>query len=95
MRVSFHPQASREVEEAQGWYEQRSVLAAAGFLQELSQAVQRVSAAPERYPLTKHGTRRMLLDRFPFSLYYRANENELVVVAVAHHKRRPGYWADR
>ena len=49
MRVSFHPAADAEVEHAQAWYEERSVLAAAGFLQELTRAVQRVREAPERY----------------------------------------------
>jgi len=95
MRVSFHPQASDEVEHAQAWYEERSVLAAAGFLQEFSQAIRRIAAAPQRYPTTLHATRRIMLDRFPFSIYYRTGNDEVFVVAVAHQKRRPGYWAGR
>ena len=95
MRVSFHPLARDEVEEAQAWYEERSVLAAAGFLHELSRALRRIGDAPDRYPVALHGTRRILLDRFPFNIFYRTTENEVVVVAVAHQKRRPGYWAGR
>jgi plasmid stabilization system protein ParE len=95
MRVSFHPAAAAEVERAQAWYEERSVLAAAGFLQELSRAVQRVRAAPERYPAAEHGTRRILLDQYPFSAFYLVRPEEVFIVAVAHHKRRPGYWAAR
>ena len=95
MRVSFHPRARDEVEEAQAWYEVRSLLAAVGFLHEISIAVKRISEAPNRYPVSLHSTRRILLERFPFSIHYRVNENEIVVVAVAHQKRRPGYWASR
>lgn len=95
MRVSFHPLARDEVEAAQAWYEERSLLAATGFLHEISVAVRRISEAPQRYPIAEHGSRRILLDRFPFNVYYRVGENEIAVVAVAHQKRRPGYWAGR
>jgi plasmid stabilization system protein ParE len=95
MRFSFHPAAAAEVERAQAWYEERSVFAAAGFLQELTRAIQRVRAAPERYPPAEHGTRRILLDQYPFSIVYLVRGAEIIIVAVAHHKRRPGYWANR
>ena len=95
MGVSFHPRARDEVEEAQSWYEERSLLAAAGFLHEISVAVRRIREAPNRYPASLHGTRRILLDRFPFSIHYRVNKTDIVIVAVAHQKRRPGYWAGR
>ena len=65
MTVSFHPAAAAEVERAQRWYEERSVLAAAGFLQELTRAVERGRLAPDRYPAAEHGTRRVLLDQYP------------------------------
>ena len=92
MHVSFHPRAREEVEDAQAWYEERSLLAAAG---EISVALRRIGEAPRRYPVAEHGTRRILLERFPFSVHYRVNEEEIVIVAVAHQKRRPGYWASR
>jgi plasmid stabilization system protein ParE len=41
------------------------------------------------------GTRRLLLRRFPFALVYRVREPDLVGVAVAHQRRRPGYWRPR
>jgi toxin ParE1/3/4 len=95
MRVRFHPAAADEVERALAWYEERSVFAAAGFLQELTRAVQRIRIAPERYPSADHGTRRIVLEQFPFTAYYVMRRDEVFIVAVAHHKRRPGYWAER
>ena len=95
MRVSFLAVAEAEAEAAQAWYEQRSLLAAAGFLHELTRAVNRIREAPHRYARAEHGTRRILLDRFPFSIYYRVTDEAVVIVAVAHAKRRPRYWSGR
>ena len=95
MHVDFHPAALREVEEAQAWYEERSLLAASAFLRELSVAVQRIQQAPDRYPVAEAGTRRILLDRFPFTIHYRVTSDTLNIVAVAYQKRRPGYWSWR
>jgi toxin ParE1/3/4 len=95
MRVSFHPEAAAEVERAQAWYEERSVFAAAGFLQELTRVVRRLRSTPQLHPPAEHGTRRILLDRYPFSVIYILRGEEIFIVAVAHHKRRPGYWAPR
>jgi hypothetical protein len=66
MDVSFHPAAVDEIERAQAWYEERSLLAATGFLQELTRAIRRIREAPERQPPAGHGTRRILLEQFPF-----------------------------
>ena len=95
MRVRFHPAAAGEVERAQAWYEERSALAAAAFLQELTRAVQRIRDAPERYPTAEHGTRRIVFEQFPFTAFYLVQRDEVFIVAVGHHKRRPGYWATR
>ena len=95
MNVEFHPAALREVENAQAWYEERSLFAASAFLREISTVVQRVRHAPDRYPSAEAGTRRILLDRFPFTVYYRAKGDTMTIVAVAHQKRRPGYWSSR
>lgn len=95
MRVEFHPAAQAEAEGAQEWYEERSLLAAAGFLRELSDAIRRAVEAPDRHRRADPGTRRVMLDRFPFTVFYRIQSDVLLVVAVAHQKRRPGYWAAR
>lgn len=95
MRAEFHPEAAREVEEAQAWYESRSMFAASAFLREFSLAMQRIQTAPHQHARADRGTQRVLLDRFPFTIYYRVRTNELKIVAVAHQKRRPGYWASR
>jgi toxin ParE1/3/4 len=95
MRVEFHPEAQAEAENAQIWYEERSLIAAASFLRELSDAVRRAAENPDRYPTFVAGIHRVVLDRFPFTVFYRVKADTLLVVAVAHQKRRPGYWKSR
>jgi toxin ParE1/3/4 len=70
-------------------------LSAAAFVREVDDAVSRIAETPIRYPLAEHGTRRVLLQRFPYTLFYRVGDEETIIVAVAHQKRRPGYWSGR
>ena len=93
--VRFHPDARAELLEAEEWYLRRSPTAAREFLREIERAVARISEAPERYPVTKHGRRRFVLLEFPFDLVYRIEEHDLEIIAIAHHARRPGYWRGR
>ncbi len=95
MHVEFHPAALQEAEDAQSWYAERSVFAASAFIRELSLAIQRVLEAPHRYPTAEGRTRKALLDRFPFTVYYRVTPDVVSIIAVAHQKRRPGYWSSR
>ena len=70
-------------------------MAAAAFLGELDHAVEQVSEAPERWPRYGYAARRYVFPRFPFSLIYCVTDEEIEIVAVAHGKRRPGYWRSR
>lgn len=90
--LNWHPEALAEAEAARDWYAARSPLAARGFLRELESAGRAVAEAPERWPQYFHGTRRFVFPRhYPFALVYRAG-SPVQIVAVAHTKRRPGFW---
>jgi toxin ParE1/3/4 len=88
----FHPEALREAWEAHRWYAERDSRVAASFLAELDHAQEQVVAHPERWPTHLHGTRRYRFRRFPYVLVYHTTPEHIVVLAVAHAKRRPGYW---
>jgi len=91
----WHPEAVAEAERARDWYAEKSPKAAHNFLVALEAALAAVVEAPERWPLDKHGCRRYVFPRkYPFSLVYRLT-SQVQIIAVAHQKRRPGYWADR
>jgi toxin ParE1/3/4 len=91
----FHPQAWQEVEAAETWYRQRNPEASVRFLSAIHDALEGLARWPQRWPIYRHGTRRFILYRFPFSIIYRDEDTSVSVVAIAHHKRRPGYWKDR
>jgi len=93
--VDFTPEAVEEARSAFVWYQERSELAARAFLSELDQAILRILEAPRTWPRYRSGTRRCLLERFPFSIVYREARERIENVAVAHAKRRPGYWRKR
>ena len=95
MRIKLHPHARTELSDARNWYFERSPLSAFAFAQTVENALSRIKEAPNTFPLADHGTRKFVLQRFPFNIFYRTLENEIVIVAVAHQKRRPGYWSGR
>lgn len=95
MKVKLHPEARAELIEARNWYHDRSALSSVAFSHALDRAIFRIRESPDSFPVADHGTRKFVLQRFPFNVFYRISKVEIVVVAVAHQKRRPGYWSGR
>jgi plasmid stabilization system protein ParE len=93
--LDLHPEAVWEARAARAWYERRSPAAAKAFVEELEAALERILDAPEMYATYLHGTRRCLLRRFPYLVVYRTTETTVQVIAVAHGRRKPGYWRFR
>ena len=77
------------------WYAERSIEAANDFDTEFDSAISQIAADPERFPMCDARHRYYLLRRFPFRIIYRITNSEIVVIAVAHGSRSPGYWANR
>ena len=95
MKLKLLKEAQTEYEEAVDYYIDRSEIAARAFVHEFELALQTVVASPHRWRLDIASTRIYRLPNFPYSLYYRVLNDEIVVVAVAHHRRRPAYWHER
>ena len=93
--VRFHPAAAEEAEEAHEWYAARNPAAADGFREELRHAVDAVAENPNTWPRYGRRARRYVFPRFPFSLVYVPRGSDVEIIAVAHGKRRPGYWLSR
>jgi plasmid stabilization system protein ParE len=93
--VEVHPLAADEAEAAERWYRERSETAAARFRRELDSAVERIAERPEAGAPYLEKSRRILLRRFPFFIVYRFRQARIDVIAVAHARRRPGYWRKR
>ena len=91
----FLSPAEEEMTEAALFYETRSGGLGNDFLDDVQQAVDRLSDYPHSGEQIDSGLKRTLLHRFPFSPIYALERTGIVIVAVAHHGRAPGYWRSR
>jgi toxin ParE1/3/4 len=94
-KVEFHEEAALEYEAAVEWYVERNLLAASKFVDAVSRGMDLIVEAPHRWLAGSHGTRRFFLQRFPFAIVYREFPTTIQVLAIAHGRRKPGYWKER
>lgn len=95
LKLRLYREAVEEAREARHWYQLRDPEVAVKFLRELRLAILAVSEAPYQWPLHRFGCRRRRLRRFPYMVVYRIHGDLIEVVAVAHSRRRAGYWRYR
>jgi hypothetical protein len=100
VRVRFHPEAEAEVLTATEWYESERPGLGTEFLESLERAGGAIRERPETWPRwpgvqERLGIHRYLMERFPFGIAYEIDEDGILVLAVAHLKRRERYWAHR
>ena len=93
--VDYLPGARRDFDESFDWYAERSGRAAVGFANAVDVALSAIAAAPRRFAALDEFHRECPVVRFPFRIVYRVAADRIVVVAIAHAKRNPGYWKGR
>jgi len=93
--VRFDPAAETDVADAFRWYRERSPSAAQGFRSEVFAAIERISEGPLVRGPDAQGNRKLVLHRFPYTVWYTVEEQVITVRAVAHHRRRPTYWRNK
>lgn len=91
----FRPDAAGDVEDAYRWYENQRPGLGEEFLAAVGTVVESLAAYPERFPIVYRQTRRANLRRFPYSLFYRIIDEQVVVVACMHGRRHPRQWQSR
>ena len=93
--LAFHPDVSSEIKASYDWYQEKVNGLGEDFLNEIESAYQAIVEFPQTWPKFQKGFRRFLLSKFPFSVIYREENNQIYIVAVMHNSRRPGYWLNR
>ena len=93
--LRFHPEVADEIRKAKDWYGQRSEAVKGQLVSALRRAFQQLGNDASAGVNYLHGTRRLRLKKFPFILVYRIKGGATDIVALAHTKRRPGYWRQR
>jgi toxin ParE1/3/4 len=100
MKLRIDPAAKLELAHAAGWYEDRRRGLGLEFLAVVDAALQTICGNPlrcahlETLP-EEPGVRRVLLNRFPYAIVFEVAVDEVWILAIAHTRRRPGYWHDR
>lgn len=95
MHYKFHPEALAEYREAALWYANREKPLGAKFLTTVEEAIQRVVEAPTRWRVVDEDVRRCLAHVFPYAILYTIEADFILIVAVMHCSREPGYWHRR
>lgn len=97
--VRFEEEADAEFTAAVRWFEERRRGFGASFFDAVQAALELIREYPEAGSTEGAGAdpevRRVLVRRFPYEIVYHVRPKEIVVVAVAHTSRRPGYWKER
>jgi len=93
--ITFHRAASAEFIEASVWYESKRLGLALEFMAEIDRCVSLASEHPLLYAVVREDIRRVVAYRFPYSIYFRAEQHRIIVLAVFHGKRDPAIWLAR
>lgn len=99
-RVRFEDEADAEYRNAGRWYEDRRTGLGVEFFDAVDVAVSRISDLPrtgERVPRmpAELPVRRLAVKRFPYYVFYLETPPEIRILAIAHDRRKPGYWKSR
>ncbi len=95
MKIRYLDVARDEVREAVDYYATISPDLGVGFKRELRQLMRLVATMPLAWPSSGKNTRKCLMTRFPYLVIYAVMPHEILVLAVGHQHRRPGYWRER
>lgn len=99
-KVRILRQAADEAEAAAAWYEQEKQGLGAEFVEAIEAAIDVIEdgflpLSPVPGPSRDRGAKRLILRRFPYDIVVIDRSDERIIVAFAHHSRKPGYWRDR
>ncbi len=96
MRVEYHPEVARELEEIRDFYDSCSAGLGADFVNEFERQVLRIAAIPERWMVVRRDIRRSLMKRFPYVIFFRLTGPDCIrVTVIKHEKRHPSYGMRR
>ena len=95
MRHAFHPEAAIEFEEAVQFYRERDASLGHRFAHEVRATIRKILEAPDRSRVLESDVRRCLTRVFPYGVLYTIEPDFILIVAIMHGSREPGYWRHR
>lgn len=95
MNIRYLPDAQGELIDSVAYYHERNPVAARRFAEAIRQEERHLVEQPLSVARIMGEFRSWRIPRFPYSMIFRVIGQEVIVIAIAHHSRRPGYWKDR
>lgn len=89
--VRFRRKALTDVSRIRRWYGKIDPVLEERFVRSLNEGLDRMEAHPCAYQVVYRNTRRIILGKFPYSVYYLIQDSRIFVLAVIHHKRNPEF----
>lgn len=94
-RLVVRRQAKADIREAARWYESQRVGLGRAFVHQIDALLDRIRQNPMQHQVVHREVRRAIPRRFPYGVFYRIDESEVLVFAVVHLHRDPSIWRDR
>jgi toxin ParE1/3/4 len=95
MKYVFHPEALTEYSEAVQYYTEQRVEIAQAFIDIIEDTVYQIRESPTRYAVIDDGVRRCMARKFPYGILYTIEQDYILILAIMHCSREPGYWKSR
>jgi plasmid stabilization system protein ParE len=93
--VVLRAEAQTDFDEAFDWYEAQRPGLGTDFAAEVHKVFDRISANPLLHRLVLQDVRKAVIQRFPYSVFYRVEATQVLVLAVFHGRRNPSIWQRR
>jgi plasmid stabilization system protein ParE len=93
--IDFRLEAQAEFDEAFDWYEEQQPGLGVNFVNIVTNILEQISFMPQSCTIVFKDVRRAVVPKFPYSILYKIEANNIVVIAVFHSKRNPKIWQQR
>jgi plasmid stabilization system protein ParE len=84
--------ASQHIDEIYNWYENRQIGLGKRFLSALTTTFQKIQRTPAGYQITHEPHRRVIIEKFPYGVFYEEQDKQIIISAVLHTARDPDTW---
>ncbi len=95
MKYEFHPDALSEYADSTAYYLEHDPALARRFVESIEGTIRRIIENPQRWRIVDEDVRRCLARVFPYGILYTIEAHSILIIAVMHCSREPGYWKRR
>lgn len=95
INLQFHPEVYEDIKESYDWYENQILGLGDKFIEDLENGYVSIENFPNTWANFQYGFKRYILNKFPYSILYKQNNNIIYIIAIMHNSRKPNFWMNR